>query len=86
MKSICALLAAVGLVVGHGYVDNATIGGQFYQVRSLCPMSLGRDADISTVLSGMGGEEQLLTCVYADGNNDSLTWTRTWATTRYGPK
>ena len=85
MKSICALLAAVGLVAGHGYVDNATIGGQFYQVRSLCPMSLDRDADISTVLPGMAGEEQLLTCMYANGNDESLIWTRTWATTRYGP-
>jgi hypothetical protein len=32
MKTFTALLAAAGLVAGHGYVDNATIGGQFYQV------------------------------------------------------
>ncbi|KAK3324402.1 glycoside hydrolase [Cercophora scortea] len=31
MKSISTLLAAVGLVAAHGYVDNATIGGQFYR-------------------------------------------------------
>lgn len=32
MKAIVTFLAAAGLVAGHGYVDNATIGGQFYQV------------------------------------------------------
>jgi len=32
MKCFATLLAAVGLVAAHGYVDNATIGGQFYQV------------------------------------------------------
>ncbi len=32
MKTFTTLLAGVGLVAAHGYVDNATIGGQFYQV------------------------------------------------------
>jgi hypothetical protein len=32
MKTFATLLAGVGLVAAHGYVDNATIGGQFYQV------------------------------------------------------
>lgn len=32
MKSFVALLATAALVAAHGYVDNATIGGQFYQV------------------------------------------------------
>jgi hypothetical protein len=32
MKTLTAILASVGLVAAHGYVDNATIGGQFYQV------------------------------------------------------
>ncbi|KAL2015408.1 hypothetical protein VTK56DRAFT_5532 [Thermocarpiscus australiensis] len=31
MKTFTTLLASVGLVAAHGYVDNATIGGQFYQ-------------------------------------------------------
>ncbi|KAK5661086.1 hypothetical protein OQA88_10976 [Cercophora sp. LCS_1] len=31
MKSFYTILASVGLVAAHGYVDNATIGGQFYQ-------------------------------------------------------
>jgi len=33
MKSLYSILSAVGLVAAHGYVDNATIGGQFYQVK-----------------------------------------------------
>ena len=33
MKIFATILAGVGLVAAHGYVDNATIGGQFYQVR-----------------------------------------------------
>lgn len=32
MKTFATLLASVGLVAAHGYVDNATIGGQTYQV------------------------------------------------------
>jgi len=38
MKTATILLAAAGLVAGHGYVDNATIGGQYYQVsfRKFC--------------------------------------------------
>ena len=31
MKHLLAALAAVSSVAAHGYVDNATIGGQFYQ-------------------------------------------------------
>ena len=31
MKVLATLLASVGLVSAHGYVDNATINGQFYQ-------------------------------------------------------
>ncbi|KAJ4398019.1 hypothetical protein N0V85_006394 [Neurospora sp. IMI 360204] len=31
MKTFATLLASVSLVAAHGYVDNATIGGQFYQ-------------------------------------------------------
>ncbi|KAK4148553.1 polysaccharide monooxygenase Cel61a [Chaetomidium leptoderma] len=31
MKTIATLLATVGLVAAHGYVDSATIGGQNYQ-------------------------------------------------------
>ncbi|KAK4188242.1 family 61 putative glycoside hydrolase [Podospora australis] len=30
MKVLATLLASVGLVAAHGYVDNATINGQFY--------------------------------------------------------
>jgi len=33
MKRVLGLLAAATAVSAHGYVDNATIGGQFYQVR-----------------------------------------------------
>ncbi|CAP71839.1 uncharacterized protein PODANS_6_7780 [Podospora anserina S mat+] len=32
MKVLATLLASVGLVAAHGYVDNATIGGQYYQM------------------------------------------------------
>lgn len=32
MKLLSTFLGTVGLVAAHGYVDNATIGGQFYQV------------------------------------------------------
>jgi hypothetical protein len=32
MKHILAALAAVTSVSAHGWVDNATIGGQLYQV------------------------------------------------------
>ncbi|KAK3940325.1 glycoside hydrolase [Diplogelasinospora grovesii] len=31
MKILSTVLATAGLVAAHGYVDNATIGGQFYQ-------------------------------------------------------
>lgn len=31
MKSIFATIAAAGLVAGHGYVTNGTIGGVVYQ-------------------------------------------------------
>ncbi len=31
MKHLLAALAAASSVAAHGYVDNATIGGQFYQ-------------------------------------------------------
>ncbi|TPX14105.1 uncharacterized protein E0L32_000499 [Thyridium curvatum] len=31
MKSLAVVLGAVGLVAAHGYVDNATIGGNYYQ-------------------------------------------------------
>lgn len=34
MKTFVTLLASVGLVAAHGYVDSATIGGKDYQV---CP-------------------------------------------------
>jgi hypothetical protein len=34
MKCIATLLASVGLVAAHGYVDSATIGGKDYKV---CP-------------------------------------------------
>lgn len=32
MKTVATLLASVGLVAAHGYVDSATIGGKDYQV------------------------------------------------------
>lgn len=31
MKYITSLLASAGFVAAHGYVDNATIGGELYQ-------------------------------------------------------
>ncbi|KAJ2893039.1 Polysaccharide monooxygenase Cel61a [Zalerion maritima] len=31
MKYIASLLASAGLVAAHGYVDNATIGGEYYE-------------------------------------------------------
>lgn len=32
MKQVTLLLAFVATVWAHGYVDNATIGGEYYQV------------------------------------------------------
>jgi hypothetical protein len=32
MKTFATILASVGLVAAHGYVDSATIGGKVYQV------------------------------------------------------
>lgn len=43
MKTLATLLAAVALVAAHGYVDNATIGGQFYQVRLRLPATLSSE-------------------------------------------
>lgn len=35
MKLLAGLLSSAALVAAHGYVDNATIGGQYYQVKSV---------------------------------------------------
>jgi hypothetical protein len=31
MKVLAAILGGAGLAAAHGYIDNATIGGQYYQ-------------------------------------------------------
>lgn len=31
MKSVAAILGFAATVAAHGYVDNATIGGEYYQ-------------------------------------------------------
>lgn len=53
MKSILPTLVAAGLVAGHGYVDNGTIGGvsyEFYQPYT----DVSSDCFLSSNILGMG--------------------------------
>lgn len=36
MKAVTTLLAGAGLVAAHGYIDNGTIGGEFYEFYQVC--------------------------------------------------
>ncbi|KAK4125784.1 lytic polysaccharide monooxygenase [Parathielavia appendiculata] len=62
MKTLTTLLATVGLVAAHGYVDNATIGGQFYQFYQpyMDPyMGNNKPARISRSIPGNGPVEDV---------------------------
>ena len=36
MKVIASLLAGASLAAAHGYIDNGTIGGEYYQFYQVC--------------------------------------------------
>ncbi|KAJ4287846.1 hypothetical protein N0V88_007556 [Collariella sp. IMI 366227] len=99
MKTFATLLATVGLVAAHGYVDNATIGGQFYQPYMDPYMGDNKPARISRSIPGNGPVEDAtsldvqcnagsvpakLHATAAAGSDVTLRWTL-WPDSHVGP-
>ncbi|KAH8890334.1 cellulose-growth-specific protein [Thozetella sp. PMI_491] len=100
MKWLLVLLSAVTTVVSHGYVDNATINGQFYQVRAEAPLRISRkitsNGPVQNITSidlqcggisakGVNGSQPApLHAPAAAGSTVNLKWTL-WQVTHMGP-
>ncbi|EAQ87479.1 hypothetical protein CHGG_04098 [Chaetomium globosum CBS 148.51] len=91
MKTVATILASVGLVAAHGYVDSATIGGkayQFYQPervsRSIPGNGPVEDATSIDVQCNAGSEPAKLHAPAAAGSDVTLNWTL-WPDSHVGP-
>ncbi|SPQ25383.1 4b995c13-42eb-402d-8abb-d06c02696cf3 [Thermothielavioides terrestris] len=93
MKTFTTLLAAAGLVAGHGYVDNATIGGQFYQFyqpyvdpvsRSIPGNGPVTDVTLIDLQCNANSTPAKLHATAAAGSDVILRWTL-WPESHVGP-